>query len=265
MAEVKKVELTVPTSVELMGPADAAYRDAVEVVIDCDEMRDVAVEERNAIKKRWNDLEDQRKTITKPLLAAKEAVDALFKPALARLESARMTLDNAVLSYNAEQIKKQREEQARLEAAAAAERKRMEAEAAKAAAEAEALAAQAAQATDAAEAERLQHEADARAEAAAAAATTSAMIVAPVAQAAPKMVGASTRTTIEFELVDIGSLIKWIASQLDTAPHLANLLVADSVKMRAYVKTYGPDTDKQQVPGVRIYEKGSLAASRRAA
>jgi hypothetical protein len=266
MSEKKTVELTVPTSAELMGPADAAYRDAVEVVIDSDDMRDVAVEERNTYKAKWTELEERRKSITQPLMQAKAAVDALFKPALERLDSARQVLDKAILTYNAAQEAKRREEQARLEAAAKAERERAEAEARKAQEEADRLAAQAAQAATAEEAERLEAAAQEAQQNAAAAAVVAETIVAPVALPETKMAGASVRKTTDFEVVDKAAFIKWIAAQLDTAPHLANLLVEDSVRLRAHCRTYGPDPiGKQQIPGIRIYEKGSIASARKAA
>ena len=79
------------------------------------------------------------------------------------------------------------------------------------------------------------------------------------------MVGASTRKQVDFEITDMDALTRWIAAQLTSAPHLVNLLTVDSVKMRAFTKTYGPDDGKQQIPGVRIFEKGVLAASKKRA
>ena len=181
MAEAKKIELMIPTGTELMAPAEAAYRDAIEVVIDCDAMRDVAVEERTSIRARWTQLEEKRKELTKPLLDVKAGIDAMFKGPLERLDSARQVLDKAILTYNGEQERKRREEQARLEAAAEAERKRLAEEARKQQEEADRLAAEAAKASTAEEAEKLAAQAQEAAQNAAASAVVAETNVAPVA------------------------------------------------------------------------------------
>jgi len=265
MEQPYKAEVMLPAEIELAGPADVAFRDAAEVVIDSDIMRDVAVEERNALRERWSRMEELRKRLKKPFVDGGAYIDNLFRAPMARFEAGREVYDKKILSYNADQERKRAEEQARLEAAAASERKRAEEEARKQQEEADRLAAEAAKAETAEEAERLSAAADEAAQSAAAKQVVAEMIVAPLATVGAKMIGASTRKQVDYEILDMDALIRWIAAQLTSAPHLVNLLVVDGVKMRAFVKTYGPDDGKQQIPGVRIFEKGVLAASKKKA
>jgi len=265
MEQPYKAEVMLPAEVELIGPADVAFRDAADVVIDSDIMRDVAVDERNALRDRWSRMEELRKRLKKPFVDGGAYIDNLFRAPMARFEAGREVLDKKILSYNAEQERKRAEEQARLEAAAAAERKRAEEEARKQQEEADRLARMAAQAASEEDAARLSAAADEAAQSAAAKQVVAEMIVAPLATVGAKMVGASTRKQVDFEITDMDELVGWIAAQLTSAPHLVNLLVVDGVKMRAFVKTYGPDDGKQQIPGVRIFEKGVLAASKKKA
>lgn len=267
MSEPLKVEVTLPASTELMAPADAAYKDAIDLVatIDSDQMRDIAVEERNAIRTRWNQVEKMRKELKQVFLDGGAKVDSMFKPTLERLDSTRQVYDRAILEYNSKVEAAQRAAQAAAEAAAAAERKRIEEAARAARAEAERLEREAAQAATAEEAEKLAAQAEEAAQSAAMQEATAETVVAPLVVIEPKMQGASVRKTVEFEEKNKVAFIRWIASQLDAAPHLANLLAIDSVKMRSFVKTFGPDEEgKAQIPGIRIFEKGSLSARKAA-
>lgn len=267
MSEPYVVQVTLPASSELMAPADAAYKDAVELVtnIDSDQMRDLAVEERNAIKARWNNVEKLRKELKQVFLDGGAKVDGMFKPTLERLDSTRQVYDRAILEYNAKAEAAQKAAQAAAEAAAAAERRRIEEAARASQAEAERLASLAAQASSTEESARLTAESEAAAQTAAVQAATAETVVAPLVVVEQKMTGASTRKTVDFEEKNKVAFIKWVAGQLDAAPHLANLLEIDSVKMRAFVKTFGPDKgDAAQIPGIKIFEKGSLSARKTA-
>ncbi|GAC1664636.1 MAG: hypothetical protein PVS3B2_00590 [Candidatus Dormibacteraceae bacterium] len=149
--------------------------------------------------------------------------------------------------YRAEQerLRAEAEERARREAE---ERARREAEAqAKAAAEAAAAgdAQAAAQATAAAQ--RAQAEAQT-------AAMTSQMVVAPtVATGRTKAAGISTTKKVDFEVTNLVELVTHIAIH----PELINLVVADSVKLRAYVKGVGLACN---LPGVRVFEDRVMSA-----
>ena len=73
------------------------------------------------VKARYNELDKQRKEITKPLDLAKTSVMGLFKNPLELLEKAELFIKQKMISYTAEQERKAREEQARLQKLADAE------------------------------------------------------------------------------------------------------------------------------------------------
>lgn len=175
------------------------------------------------------------------------------------------------------------EEARKVEAAAAAERQRIADEAAAVAAKAKAeqdrLAKEAADAAAAgnqaaaaeaqrqAEAARVQAELEAQQaqqrdqeaqtranESAAALRVATSVISAPVTHIeSAKASGTSVRGTVEFEVTSLLSLVQHIAAN----PALINLVSADSVKLRAYVRGLGLNTN---LPGVRVYEKRSMSA-----
>lgn len=98
-----------------------------------------------------------------------------------------------------------------------------------------------------------QLEADA-AEAAAEAELTRSLSVAPVL--ATKKVaarGTSVAKTYDFEVTNLTDLVKHIAEN----PALINLVMHDPVKLRAYVKGLGANTN---LPGVHVYEKRTLSS-----
>jgi len=170
-----------------------------------------------------------------------------------------------------------------VELAAAAERQQIADAAAKVAAEAKAeqdrlanLAAEAAaagnqaaaeEANRAAEASRQQAELEAQQarerdaeaanrahESAAAMRTEVSVISAPVTHiSSAKASGISAKATVEFEVTNLQALIRHIADN----PSLINLVMADSLKLRAYVKGLGMNT---ALPGVRVFQKRSLSA-----
>ncbi len=71
-----------------------------------------------------------------------------------------------------------------------------------------------------------------------------------------KAAGVSKSVTYDWELIDMAKLVKHIAEN----PSLANLLMPDSVKMRAYVKSLG---DNANLPGVRVFTKGTISSRAR--
>jgi hypothetical protein len=89
----KKAELTISTQTEL---------DLASVVL-------------KEVKTRYKELEAQRKAITMPIDDAKKAIMELFRQPLNALESAENKLKGLMLGYTAEQERKAREEQARLQ------------------------------------------------------------------------------------------------------------------------------------------------------
>ena len=157
------------------------------------------------------------------------------------------------------------DEAAKVAAAARAEQDRLAQEAAAAAAAGNAAAA--AEAERAAEASRLQAELDAQqakqrdqeaeqraSETAAAMRTQMAVTSAPVTDiGSAKAKGTSVKVTVDYEVTSLISLVKHIAEN----PALINLVMEDSVKLRAYVRGLGLNAN---LPGVRVFNKNTMSA-----
>ncbi len=222
-----------PDTAQLTKTADAARLMVESFEIVDASTYELAGEELTSIKRKAAQLEEQRKAITKPLDDAKKAVMDLFRGPTDLLAKAEAILKSKMLDYSQEQRRIAHEAQLAAERAAQAERDRLAAEAAALAAEGRA-----------GEAMVKQQVAEM-------------IVAAPPAVAEPaKVAGVSTRTSVEFEVVDMHALVKAVAER----PELLQLLAVDSVKLRAYVKGLGLAC---QLPGVRVFEKATLAASRK--
>jgi colicin import membrane protein len=156
------------------------------------------------------------------------------------------------------------DEAAAAQAAAQAEQQRLARVAAEAAAQGNAAAQ--AEAERAAEASRQQaileeqqaqqrdQEAQERAfEQAAALRMEQSVISASVTSIDTKATGTSVKGTVDFEVTSMISLVKYIAQN----PNLISLVVADNVKLRAYVRGLGINTE---LPGVRVFQKRTMSA-----
>lgn len=232
---------TIPASVAIAAPnAQALSRGAAAslALVNDFEVTDtatfeIAADELKGIKAKAAALDEQRKAITGPLDAAKKAVMDLFRGPLDALGQAENILKGKMLGYQQEQQRKA--DAARLEAERIAREQRLKLEA-----EARALA-----------------EAGRTGEAAVKEQVAQMVVAAPVAAPAPPAIkGVSTSTTVDFEVDNLLALVQHIAAH----PELINLVTADSVKIRAYVKGLGLQCN---LPGVRVFNKQSLSASRR--
>lgn len=222
-----------PDSAALTRTAEGALALVESFEVNDATTYEIAAEELTSIKRKSTTLDEQRKAITKPLDEAKANVMALFRGPLDLLGKAEGILKGKMLAFTQEQQRIAREAQLAAERAAQAERDRLAAEAAKLAAEGRA-----------GEALMKQQVAEM-------------IVAAPPAVAEPaKVAGVSVRSTVDFEVVDLLALVKHIAQH----PELIGLVAADSVKVRAYVKGLGTAC---QLPGVRVFEKASLAAARK--
>lgn len=229
----RQVTVQHPTAAALSKGAEAALQlvEAFEVV-DAPSA-ELAGEELRAIKTRAAALEEQRKAITKPMDDAKKAVMDLFRGPVDLLARAEGILKGKLLAYQQEEQRKATEARQAAERAAQAERDRLAAEAAQLAAQGRA------------------------GEAMVKEQVASMIVAAPPAVAEPvKVAGVSTRTSVEFEVVDLLALVKAVGER----PELLSLVAVDSVKLRAYVRGLGTACN---LPGVRVYEKQSLAAGRK--
>lgn len=229
------------TTLTLQQPDQAAMArtaDSALAMVESFEVNDattyeLAADELTSIKRKAAQLDDQRKAITKPIDEAKKAVMDLFRGPLELLTKAEGILKGKMLTFQQEEQRKATEARLAAERAAQAERDRLAAEAAKLVAEGR------------------------QGEAVVKQAVAEMIVAAPVAVAEPvKVAGVSTRTTVDFEVVDLLQLVQHVAQH----PELIGLIVTDSVKLRAYVRGLGTAC---QLPGVRVFEKASLSAARR--
>lgn len=248
--------LTLPDSIALASRASRALQFIESFEIGSAEDYALAADELKSIKSKRNANEDQRTGITGPINAALKSINNLFKVPDELLGQGEALLKRKMLGWDQEQERIRAEAQRKADEAAAAQRRILEAEAlarqqeadaaVKAAAAAEASGNQAAAELARAEAQRKAAEVQA--------ATTAALVVsAPVVLAAVKTSGISTSKKADFEVVDLHALVKHIAQH----PELINLLIADSTKLRAYVRGVGMAC---ALPGVRVFETSVMSA-----
>lgn len=225
-----EVKVTHPSAAVLSRGASAAL-DLVQgfEVVDTPTF-EIAADELKAIKSRAAALDEQRKSITAPMDAAKKAVMDLFRSPLEILSEAERLLKSKMLAYQQAEQRKAEEARIAAERAAAEERARIQAEAQQLAAEG--------RTGEAAVKEQI----------------ASLVIAAPVAVPdAPTAKGISTTTTIDFEIVNLLALVQHISQR----PELISLIAADTTKVRAYVRGLGMQCN---LPGVRVFQKQSLSA-----
>jgi hypothetical protein len=233
--ELIPLQVTVqhPSAQQLAKGADSAL-----ALVEAFEVTDAATfelgaDELKAIKAKAAALDDQRKAITKPMDDAKKAVMDLFRGPIDLLTRAETILKGKLLTYQQAEQLRAAEQRRILEAAAQAERDKLAKEAADLVAQGR-------------DGEALIKE------------QIAAMVVAsaPAVVEAPKVAGVSMRSTVDFEVVDLLQLVQHVAKH----PELLPLLTVDSVKLRAYTKGLGTACN---LPGVKVFEKASLAASRK--
>lgn len=250
--------LTLPDSAAMTGSAERALSFIKTFTIASAEDYSLAADELRAIKTRATTLEDKRTSITGPINNALRAINGLFRGPADLLSEAERVLKGKMLAWDQEQQRIAAEARRKAEEAAAAERQRLAdiAAAQQREAEAQAAAAAKAQAEGNAQAAALAQAAAERAQAEASTAATTAQLVVAAPLAAPpaaKVKGISTSTKVDFEVIDLNALVKHIAQH----PELINLIVADSVKLRAYVRGLGTAC---VLPGVRVYESATMSA-----
>jgi len=191
--------------------------DVQGVKINTPEEAQAAVDQTRQIKALANEIEEYRKSLTKPLDDEKKAIMDTFRPATEFLAKCELVLKGSITTFN--------QEQARIAAAAAAEARRLEKveqdRQAQEQAAAEALLAQAeaaALAGDSAAAEALEEQALALQESAVPIATYMPPVV-------TKTKGASSRTIWKCKVVD--------PSKLDRAYLMPNQVVLDALAATA--------------------------------
>lgn len=254
-------------AVVLAGKAQRMLTNAQSFVIDSPTMYELAAADLQKVKGLAKDVEEKRTAITGPLNQAVKAVNDLFRAPKEYLASAESALKGAMLTYDREQQRKAEEARREAERRAREERERIEAEARETARrareEADLIAKEAADAAaagDAAKAAELQQQATETAAAGAAQAETIAMEAemvtaapVPVATAAPKVAGLSTRQNWKARLTDKMALIAFIAQH----PEHQHLLDVNQSAINQLAKA---QKDAMRLPGVEAYPDAVLSA-----
>jgi colicin import membrane protein len=191
---------------------------------------EAAGEDLKGIKAAQKRLEDARTTITKPLLEAQRAVNALFKTPQETLSEAERIVKQGILTYQAAEERKRREAEAVAAEAARKEREKLEAQAARAAAAGKTEKAEALNATAAAIPER---------------------VVLP--SSAPKISGMATKTVWRAELTDKQALVKYVAEH----PEWLSLVDINTAALNSMART---QKGAMALPGVKAIEEKQLAS-----
>jgi len=172
------------------------------------------------IKSLSRKADEERKSITAPMDAAKKRVMDLFRPMTDALNQAEAELKRRMLIWKSEQDRIAREERRKAEEAARKERERLERQAAKAE-----------QAGKTERADTLRDRADM-------------VVAAPPVSAPPKIEGIATRQVWKFEVTDAGK----VPDQYK---------VVDEKKVGAVVRALKGDTD---IPGIRVWAEEIVSA-----
>ena len=239
----QELKIITPDAAAMMQNAQRTLIIMRDFKIDSPMMYAQAGEELKGIKGKQKALDEDRKSITKPLDEVKKSIMAKYEEPTRILNEAEAVLKGSMLAYSNEQEQQRRLEQAKLDEAARVERERLAAEAAQREEEAKA----AAEAGNAVEAERIASEA-------AALQATASMTTAPVvAQSVEKVSGISTRTNWKAEVTDMLALVKFVAAN----PHMIDLLQVNTTTLNQHAKA---TKDNTKIDGVRVYSEQVLAS-----
>jgi len=221
---------TIPASaLELVSEADSILAEAKNFTVENDRQYEMAGIDLKRIKDKQRELDQTRKSITRPLDAAKRQVMDFFRRPEAYLKDAERILKRAMLTYQDEKQRKAREEEARLRELQRQEQERL-----------------------AREAEELEKAGDKAA--ASAVIEQAATMPDPIVQSsAPKVDGIKRQTRWSAELVDKMALIKAVAE--GQVPDIA--LDANMTFLNQQARSL---KGAFNIPGVRATEKTTLAA-----
>lgn len=233
-------DTTYPQSVAV-GRPDAALLDSADrflitakqsyAVITTPDQCEAAGEDLKSIKTAQKKLEDQRTTITQPLLAVQRAVNALFKKPQDALAEAERLVKNGILKYQEVEERKRREAEAAAAEAARKEREKLEKQAATAAAAGRTEKAEALAATAAAIPERIE-----------------------IQSTAPKISGLTKRGIWKAEVTDKAAFLTYVAAH----PEWLNLVDVNMTALNGIARS---QKDAMSLPGVRAFEEKILGST----
>jgi hypothetical protein len=221
MSQPNFVEISIPepdTSITIS--AQGLLLSAEAFAVTTPQQYTEAAEMLKHIKGKAKELDETRKSLTKPLDESKKRIMDFFAKPLDFLTKAENSIKRSMISYSDEQDRIRREEQRKAEEAARKERERIEAQARKAA-----------------ESGKIERAVELEQRAAA--------VVAPIiSREPPKVTGINTREVWRFEVVDAAAVPR-------------EFLMVDESKIRKYVQAMKSDS---MIAGVRVWSEKSLAS-----
>lgn len=284
MSDIKAVTKDSTEVRESVSTASSMMQAVDDMVIDSNEMCEIANDMLSEIRRAEKEIEARRSSVLDPMNAAIKAARALFAPAVESIDRAKHVLSGKILAYRQELERQRREEEAKAEAErrraaeearAAEEKARKEAEEARAKAaamEAE-LAARAESAKTEedvlalqqieAERERLARQAEQAqldAEAGAlAAATAEITTTAPVTATAPPKGGHAVRTTWSAEVENMLLFAEFAAKAMrDTGDStFIDMLDVSKTKINQIARA---TSGSMKIPGVKFTKSQTLSA-----
>lgn len=113
----------------ILADATAIVAVSTALVIDSDDMYQIAADELRDIKAKTKSLDERRQGMVGGLNAVVKQINDLFRPAIDRLKAGEEALKRAMITYQNDQEAKRREAQRAADAIAQAERKKLQDEA----------------------------------------------------------------------------------------------------------------------------------------
>lgn len=233
MNNTVKIPKEIPhDTVALTSPAEGMLTKAKEYIISTVEQYAGAATQLNEIKAKSKELEEKRKGIVGPMNEAVKRVNEFFRAPLQFLADAEAAIKRSMITFDNEQNRIRREEEARLQEIARKEQERLTKAAEKKAATAEAKG-------DTWKAEEIRESVP--------------VVAAPVLADKPKVAGIAMRTTWSGEVTNKMELIKAVAE--GKAP--ATLL---DVNMPALNQMARALKEEMNYPGVKAVSSQHVAA-----
>lgn len=109
------VAIAAPNAVELVTASTKLLDDARAIVIDSNDMFEIAADELAAIKTKTKELDEKRDSLVRPLNGVVKAINDLFRAPLAKLAEGEKIIKDAMLTWTTEQERLARIERERLQ------------------------------------------------------------------------------------------------------------------------------------------------------
>lgn len=254
-----------PQQSAILTPAERALASAKAMTIDSPEMLDVAGDELKAVKRRFNQLDEQRKALVRPLDEHRARLMDLFRRPLSILEEAERAIKTAMLTYTTRVDEERRREEARLAEINRKAQQEIESQAAaaraKAAEEAEGLrkrSEEAAAAGRAGEAAKLAAKAEAKIEAGETKAEdlrqeAASMPTTVVLPPAPKVSGVHTTMSYDYECENLLELARFVVAN----PIFVNCIQPNPTALRQQAKAM---KDAFAIGGCKLVKRAGVSA-----